>query len=101
MNRKSFLQQFAFLSSLLPLEVFFLPRRPAFPELQDRQIWLGLLQRLAGPVLKSMRNGQLHKDFVLEKSPAYDGRDSRVAYMECFGRLMAGISPWLALPDEE
>lgn len=37
----------------------------------------------------------------LELSPTWDGRDKRVAYMETFGRLMAGISPWLALPDDD
>lgn len=37
----------------------------------------------------------------LELSPTWDGRDRRVAYMETFGRLMAGISPWLSLPDDD
>ena len=37
----------------------------------------------------------------LELSPTWDGRDKRVAYMEAFGRLMAGISPWLELPDDD
>jgi hypothetical protein len=29
-----------------------------------------------------------------------DGRNPKVAYLECFGRLIAGIAPWLALPDD-
>lgn len=37
----------------------------------------------------------------LELSPSFDNRDKRVAYMECFGRLMAGIAPWLSLPDDD
>ena len=37
----------------------------------------------------------------LELSPTWDGRNKKVAYMEAFGRLMAGISPWLALPDDD
>ena len=37
----------------------------------------------------------------LELSPPWDGRDKRVSYMEAFGRLMAGIAPWLSLPDDE
>lgn len=36
----------------------------------------------------------------LELSPTWDGRDKRVSYMEAFGRLMAGISPWLSLSDD-
>lgn len=30
-----------------------------------------------------------------------DGRNQNVTYMECFGRLMAGLAPWLSLPDDE
>lgn len=37
----------------------------------------------------------------LELSPTWDGRDRRVSYMECFGRLMAGLAPWLSLPDDD
>lgn len=48
-----------------------------------------------------MSKGELQKNMNLELSPTWDGRDKRVAYMEAFGRLMAGISPWLALPDDE
>ena len=36
-----------------------------------------------------------------EFSPSFDNRDRRVVYMETFGRLMAGISPWLSLPDDD
>lgn len=36
----------------------------------------------------------------VEVSPTWDGRDKDVTYMECFGRLMSGIAPWLSLPDD-
>ena len=35
------------------------------------------------------------------KRQTWDGRDKRVTYMECFGRLMAGLAPWLSLPDDD
>lgn len=38
---------------------------------------------------------------LVEVSPNWDGRDKRVTYMETFGRLMAGIAPWLTLPDDD
>lgn len=38
---------------------------------------------------------------LVEVSPNWDGRDKRVTYMETFGRLMAGIAPWLSLPDDD
>ena len=37
----------------------------------------------------------------VEVSPNWDGRNKKVTYMETFGRLMAGIAPWLALPDDD
>ncbi len=67
----------------------------------DRQQWAELCYRIAAPVLENMSKGELQKNMPLELSPTWDGRDKRVAYMEAFGRLMAGISPWLALPDDD
>lgn len=44
-----------------------------------------------------MSEGRLQANFAPEVSPTWDGRDKRVAYLEAFGRLAAGIAPWLAL----
>ncbi|RZT08608.1 Tat (twin-arginine translocation) pathway signal sequence [Duganella sp. CF402] len=59
-----------------------------------------LAQKMSEPVLVNMAAGTLKKNFALEVSPTWDGRDKGVAYLECFGRLIAGIAPWLALPDD-
>lgn len=67
----------------------------------DRAYWCKLAYTMAAPVLENMANGTLQKNMTLELSPTWDNRDKKVAYMECFGRLMAGISPWLALPDDD
>jgi hypothetical protein len=67
---------------------------------EDRAYMAGLLQRMAEPVLANMARGELRKNFALELSPTWDGRDTRVAYLECFGRLISGVAPWLALPDD-
>ncbi|MFS2022013.1 DUF2264 domain-containing protein, partial [Massilia sp. CT11-108] len=66
----------------------------------DREWMLNLLRRMAEPVLEAMAQGELKKRFALELSPTWDGRSPQVAYLECFGRLIAGIAPWLALPDD-
>lgn len=70
--------------------------RPA----DDRTYWADLLYKMAAPVLSSMSEGKLSSRMELELSPTWDGRDKRVSYMECFGRLMSGLAPWLALPDD-
>lgn len=66
----------------------------------DRQYWVSLLCQMARPVLSNMAKGELQKNMVVEVSPTWDGRDRKVTYMEAFGRLMAGIAPWLSLPDD-
>lgn len=65
----------------------------------DREIWCEVMYRMAAPVLSNMSEGQLKKNMLVELSPTWDGRNKEVTYMECFGRLMAGIAPWLSLPD--
>lgn len=67
----------------------------------ERQYWCDLLYKMAEPVLSNMSKGQLKQNMLLELSPSWDGRNKDVAYMECFGRTMAGIAPWLSLPDDE
>ncbi len=66
----------------------------------DRQYWAGLCYKIAQPILENMSKGELQKNMPLELSPNWDGRNVKVSYLEAFGRLMAGITPWLALPDD-
>ncbi len=66
----------------------------------DRQYWSDLAYRIAEPVLRNMSKGELKKNMQVEVSPTWDGRSKDVTYMECFGRLMSGIAPWLSLPDD-
>lgn len=73
---------------------------PVPPGDNERAYMAGLLQKMAEPVLSNMARGELRKNFALEVSPTWDGRDKGVAYLECFGRLIAGVAPWLALPDD-
>ena len=66
----------------------------------DRAYWVDLLVKMAEPVLSNMSKGELQANMLVETSPNWDGRNIKVTYMETFGRLMAGIAPWLALPDD-
>ncbi|OYW81474.1 MAG: hypothetical protein B7Z26_05030, partial [Asticcacaulis sp. 32-58-5] len=71
------------------------------PDVNDRAYMAGLLQTMAEPVLSNMAAGNLKKNFALEVSPTWDGRNKGVAYMEAFARLMAGVAPWLSLPEDD
>lgn len=67
----------------------------------DREYWVDLCYRLAAPVLSNMSRGELKKNMTIEFSPTWDNRPADVAYLETFGRLMAGVAPWLSLPDDD
>ncbi len=68
-------------------------------QLSDREYWCEQAWKMAQPVLENMAKGELQKNMLTEFSPSFDNRNRKVVYMETFGRLMAGIAPWLALPD--
>ena len=69
--------------------------------ISDRTYWVDLLFKMSEPVLVNMNMDELKKNMSVEYSPTWDNRDNNVAYMEAFGRLMTGIAPWLALPDDD
>ena len=88
------------LLSLTPLVSAYAAKKK--PQMQsDRQYWCSLAYRMAQPVLENMAKGELQKNMQTEFSPSFDNRNRKVLFMECFGRLMAGIAPWLALPDDD
>ena len=75
-------------------------------EKTDREVWVDIMYQMAEPVLRNMANGTLQQEMDtvnggLELSPTWDNRDKKVSYMEAFGRLMAGLAPWLSLPDDD
>lgn len=67
----------------------------------DREQWVDLAYKIASPVLENMSKGLLKRNMITEYSPIFDERDKSVIFMECFGRLMDGITPWLSLPEDE
>ena len=74
-------------------------KKQAKQEQTEREYWCEQAWKMAQPVLENMAKGELQKNMKVEVSPNWDGRSKKVAYMETFGRLMAGLAPWLALPD--
>ena len=83
---------------LLPAESIIAKKKV---EKSDREIWCEVMYRMAVPVLSNMSEGKLKQNMLVELSPTWDGRNKDVTYMECFGRLMAGLAPWLSLPDDD
>jgi hypothetical protein len=66
----------------------------------DREYWVNLLVRIATPLLESLSMGELRKNMPVECVPGQEESRHTVSYLEAFGRLMAGMAPWLELgPD--
>ncbi|MFI3269199.1 MAG: DUF2264 domain-containing protein [Rikenellaceae bacterium] len=67
----------------------------------DRAYWAKLAYEMAAPVLKNMAEGKLSTNMEVEVGADWGKKSKRIAYIECFGRLMSGIAPWLTLPDDD
>ena len=68
---------------------------------EDRAIWVKHLYRIAYPVIHNLANETLKKNMPVEKAPGYGLNAAKVTYLEALGRTVAGVAPWLALPDDE
>ena len=64
----------------------------------DREYWIGVMRRLADPVLTNLANGTLKARMPVEQAPATDRRP--VTHLEALGRLVAGLAPWIELPPD-
>jgi hypothetical protein len=105
MRRRSFLKYFPALGFLFPPVLAAAETNtvssPAEPgKKTDRDYWVQLLDKIASPVLSNMSQGLLQKNMEVRVSPTWDKRPVDVAYMEALGRLLAGIAPFLALPED-
>lgn len=68
---------------------------------QERAIWVKSLYRIAYPVIHNLAMGTLRKNMPLELGPGYYSKAEEFTYLEAVGRTLAGIAPWLALPDDD
>lgn len=96
MIRRSFLQFLSF-SALPGLSAI----KPALQQQTDREYWIKTLTMLASPVLELLSKAQLKAKMPVETKPGHEQSRSEVTHLEAFGRLMAGMAPWLELgPDD-
>ncbi|MCU7552558.1 DUF2264 domain-containing protein [Chitinophagaceae bacterium LB-8] len=69
----------------------------------DRAFWSNMLYKMASPVVFNLAAGTLKQNMPVEqgKVPGYSFNAEKVTHLEAVGRTMAGIAPWLALPDDD
>jgi hypothetical protein len=61
----------------------------------DRGHWISVTERIARPVLENLSRHELKKMMPVEAANPADR--AKYTYLEAFGRLLAGIAPWLAV----
>lgn len=66
----------------------------------SRAYWIDVLTRIADPVLQSLANQSLKEKMPVECITGDPNERRKYTYLEAFGRLLAGISPWLELGDD-
>ena len=66
--------------------------------LETRQAWLTALDKMASPVLTNLAAGTLKQKMTVQfgDSSVVNDFTKPSAYLEAFGRLSAGIAPWLS-----
>lgn len=63
----------------------------------DRSYWLDVAEKVSSPVLENLLRRELKKKMPVEA--AHPAERARYTHLEAFGRLLAGIAPWLAARD--
>ncbi len=61
----------------------------------DRAFWVQMIRRLADPVLDNLSAGTLKARMPVEEADGAKRAD--VTHLEGFGRLIAGLAPWIEL----
>ena len=95
-NRRMFLKSVAALGAIGAGRAASAAAIPAFDaRMDDRSYWIGVMERIATPVLENLSKRELKKVMPVEAgNPADRGR---FTHLEAFGRVLAGIAPWLAV----
>lgn len=68
---------------------------------EDRAMWVKCLWKISYPVIHNLSEGTLRNNMPLEVAPHYGGGADKMTYLEAVGRTLAGVAPWLALPDDD
>ena len=67
---------------------------------EDRATWIKLMWKIAYPVIHNLAEGTLHQNMPVENPTGKPDFYKDVTHLEAVGRTLAGVAPWLALPDD-
>ncbi len=98
MNRREFLKT-ATVATAVPSVRAAVELDQASPAaVDDRATWIGLVRKLADPVLTNLANGTLKARMPVEQAAGANRQN--VTHLEAIGRLLAGLAPWIELPAD-
>jgi hypothetical protein len=61
----------------------------------SRAEWVGMLDRVARPVLSAAAEGKLQQVMPVEAAAGHEDERRRVTHLEAVGRTISGVAPWL------
>lgn len=68
---------------------------------QDRSLWVKYLWKISYPVIHNLAENTLRQNMPVETPGGNPDGYKTVTYLEAVGRTLAGVAPWLALPDDD
>ena len=68
---------------------------------QDREQWVKWLWKISYPVIHNLAEGTLHQNMPIETVNGNPAGYGEITHLEAVGRTLAGVAPWLALPDDD
>lgn len=68
---------------------------------QDREQWVHWLWKIAYPVVHNLAEGTLHQNMPVETPTGSTDGYRDMTHLEAVGRTLAGVAPWLELPDDD
>ena len=68
---------------------------------QDRKQWVKWLWKISYPVIHNLAEGTLHQNMPIESPSGNPKGYDEITHLEAVGRTLAGVAPWLALPDDD
>ena len=103
MNRRDFLHAGALVAggAALPHTAPLAAQQTPAPSQADtRASWIARLTKIADPVLTNLAKGTLKAQMPCEAAAGAEAGRRKFTHLEAFGRLLAGMAPWLELADD-
>ena len=96
-GRRAFVKQALALTTAaaLPYSNSAVQAAPASTQQTDREIWLGIMQKISDPVLNALGRRRLKAEMPVECKPGELDSRRECTYLEAMGRLLMGLAPWL------